>query len=271
MLARPGTAHSPSGNWELDHEPLSDLEVVRQHHRQHPRLLCPAVTEHVLWACRVLGTRGTDTAPPAGQRVGRHVDSTGESQGSAGGRWAALGHTAALTLLRHNERLRHKPCGPPRTTPSRQAPEVLGERGWEGTRWHLPELRMHVCAKAGRVHFQISTDRRHTPSHLSTTLPTRERSRQASGHRAGGKMVAPPPCWGAQTTQSPLLQPWGPQDPGEALGDEQAKGHVAVDAPAQARLEVTRLPARKPSLTLKGRPAWLQCSRTKAPHAPTPR
>lgn len=54
-------------------------------------------------------------------------------------------------------------------------------------------------------------------------------------------MVAPPPCWGAQTTQSPLLQPWGPQDPGEALGDEQAKGHVAVDAPAQARLEVTRL------------------------------
>lgn len=149
--------------------------------------------------------------------------------------------------------------------------EVLGERGREGTRWHLPELRMHVCAKAGRVHFQISTDRRHTPSHLSTTLPTRERSRQASGHRAGAKMVAPPPCWGAQTTQSPLLQPWGPQDPGEALGDEQAKGHVAVDAPAQARLEVTRLPARKPSLTLKGRPAWLQCSRTKAPHAPTPR
>lgn len=120
VLSRPGTAHGPSGNWELDHEPLSDLEVVRQHHPQHPRLLCPAVTEHVLWACRVLGTKGTDTAPPAGQRVGRHVDSTGESQGSAGGRWAAL------TLLRHNKQLRHKPCGPPRTTPSRQAPGSAG-------------------------------------------------------------------------------------------------------------------------------------------------
>lgn len=213
MLARPGTAHGPSGNWELDHEPLSDLEVVRQHHRQHPRLLCPAVTEHVLWACRVLGTRGTDTAPPAGQRVGRHVDSTGESQGSAGGRWAALGHTAALTLLRHNEWLRHKPCGPPRTTPSRQAPEVLGERGREGTRWHLPELRMHVCAKAGRVHFQISTDRRHTPSPLSTTLPTRERSRQASGTGRGEKWWHPHLAGVPRPHSHPCFSPGVPKTP----------------------------------------------------------
>lgn len=38
----------------------------------------------------------------------------------------------------------------------------------------------------------------------------------------------------------------------------------------QARLEITRLSARK-LLTVKGRPAQLQCSRSKAAHTPTPR
>lgn len=54
MLSRPGTAHGPSGNWELDHEPLSDLEVVRQHHRQHPQ--APLSSSH---RARAVGLQGT--------------------------------------------------------------------------------------------------------------------------------------------------------------------------------------------------------------------
>lgn len=87
-----------------------------------------------------------------------------------------------------------------------------------------------------QIHFQISTDRRHPSSHLSTTLPMTERNgdkpvaagwkeKRRHPHLAGvlpAAVVQGSP--GAQTTQSPLLQPWAPQDPGEALGDEQARG-----------------------------------------------
>lgn len=246
-------------------------------------------------------------APPTGRRISRHRNSTGKSEGSAEDRRAALGETpppedrappvaakevswapggahtrptstAALALLPHSEPLQHQPRPPRRKLPAGLW-DVLAEGGREGLRWHLSELQITCMPTHRRIHLQISTN--DASSHLSTTLPTTERSGDepvASGrqerwrhpHLAGvlpAAVVRGSP--GAQTTRSPLLQPWGPQDPGEALGDEQARGHVPIDAPGQARLEVTRLSAKK-LLTLKGRPDRLQGSRSKAPHAPPP-